>query len=464
MLTFKAVELEDRQQIEALILPRGLMNCDLSFANMYCWRATYRSEWALVEGFLVIRFRIDGGERLGYMQPIGEGDFGRIIPLLREDAHRLGEPLRLVGVTEEGWQQLAAHDGDRFATETDRAMSDYIYRAEELSRLVGKHYQPKRNHCNRFRTLYPEVRYEPLCREHFAACMELEREWCRQREGCRDAALSSERAALECALTNFEALGLRGGCLMDGERMVAFCYGSAVSEACFVIHAEKADTRYEGAFAAINRAFAEEISHAFQWINREEDLGIEGLRKAKLSYCPARLLDKYTAVELSDDARACRRLWEECFPSDERAFTDRFLLHYLREERMLRRTDEHGAIVAMVHTIPFRSAIGRIDYLYAVATDPSARGRGLASELIEEAVRRARERGAVAVALIPADEKLRAYYTVRGFEGDYPIRLHTPDRFDFGTGEAERDRAMLRWCGERQAVPEPLACFYCEHD
>lgn len=461
MLNFKAVELEDRAQIERYILPHGVMNCDLSFANMYGWRATYRSEWAVVEGFLVIRFCIDGGDRTGYMQPIGEGDFTRIVPLLCEDAHRRGEPLRLVGLTTEGWQQLNQSWKGLFAAEADRAMSDYIYRREELSRLTGKHYQPKRNHCNRFRTLYPDVRYEELGRTHFAACLELEREWCRQREGCLQGTLRSELQAMERAFAHFEELGLRGGVLMDGERMVAFTYGSAVSEHCFVIHAEKADTRYEGAFAMINRTFAERLAERFEWINREEDLGIEGLRKAKLSYCPSLLLDKYMAVELSEKAQACRRLWQEAFPSDEQAFVDRFLLHYFKEEQMLCRKAE-DAIVAMAHAIPFVTAIGRMDYLYAVATTSAMQGRGLASELIEEAVERAAQRGCAAVALIPADAHLRAYYGARGFDGDHPIRLVTRDHFDFGTGDAERDRAMIRWCGTHQELHDVLEATYYE--
>ncbi len=459
MLTFKAVELADRPIIEAFILPRGLMNCDLSFANMYCWRNTYHSHWAVVESFLVIRFSIDGGEQIGYMRPIGEGDFTPILPLLGDDAHRQGQPLRIVGLTAEEWHTLSERCPGQFAATYERATSDYIYRRNELQELVGKHYQPKRNHCNRFRALYPAVHFEGLGNRHAAACMELEREWCRQREGCKDAALRSEREALECALTHFDELGLQGGCLMDGDRMVAFTYGSAVSEECFVVHAEKADTRYEGAFATINRAFAGHLPDHFQWINREEDLGIEGLRKAKLSYCPAMLLDKYTAVELTPLQRACRTLWQRAFPEEEAAFVDRFLLRYFSEERMLyRQYDEK--VVAMAHLVPFDTPIGPIDYLFAVATDPSHRRKGLASELIEEAFRRATQQGRSALVLIPADEQLRAYYAARGFEGDFAIHLATEDRFDFGTGEAARDRAMIRWCGEKRRIEQPLEAVY----
>ena len=87
MIEFKPVRLEDRAVIERYTMPSGICNCDLAFANMYCWQAVFHSAWAEIGGFLVIRFQIDGGERIGYMQPVGEGDFGPILPLLREDAH-----------------------------------------------------------------------------------------------------------------------------------------------------------------------------------------------------------------------------------------------------------------------------------------------------------------------------------------------------------------------------------------
>ena len=103
MIEFKPVRLEDKQTIERYTMPSGIYNCDLAFANMYCWQAMYHSAWAVIDGFLVIRFQIGGGEKIGYMQPVGEGDFARIIPALREDAHAHGQRLRIIGPTA-GWK------------------------------------------------------------------------------------------------------------------------------------------------------------------------------------------------------------------------------------------------------------------------------------------------------------------------------------------------------------------------
>lgn len=460
LLPFKPVELGDRAAIERRTVPSGLTNCDLAFANMYCWQESYRSEWCEVDGLLVIRFRIDGGERIGYMQPVGTGDFTRILPLLEADAAAHDQPLRLIGLTDEA--AAALPDDGRFVRYADRDFADYLYRREELCRLGGRHYQPKRNHINRFLAAWPDYRYEPLTERHFAACLELDERWCHRHEGADDeAAVLAERRAIRRAFAAFDALGLRGGCLFAEERLVAFTYGSAINPETFDIHVEKADTRYEGAFAMINRLFAEQLPDTVRFINREEDLGIEGLRRAKLSYYPALLPDKVRALRLGAGEQACKRLWESCFPEDDPLFVDRFLLgHYLRRRMLAARSGE--TIVSMLHRIPFDSEAGRMSYLYAVATDPAHRGRGHASRLVEEAVRAALAEGDAALFLIAADEGLRAFYRRFGFEGDIPVRFHTPDGFDFGTGDPTRDRAMLLRLDPSIPLPERLDCHLTE--
>ena len=142
MIEFKPVRLEDRAVIERYTMPSGICNCDLAFANMYCWQAVFHSAWAEIGGFLVIRFQIDGGERIGYMQPVGEGNFGPIIPVLREDAHAHGQRLRIIGLTDEGRDTIRRVHPCHFAFESDRALEDYVYNADDLRNLTGRRYQP----------------------------------------------------------------------------------------------------------------------------------------------------------------------------------------------------------------------------------------------------------------------------------------------------------------------------------
>lgn len=457
MISFRPIALTDRARIEHYTMERGLYNCDLSFANIYCWRAFYDTAWAEVDGFLVLRFQIDGGSKTGYMQPIGEGDLTGVIDRLRTDAAERGEPLRLVGLTEEVKQFLEEHYPDCFAFDDNRATRDYIYRREDLSRLQGKNYQPKRNHINRFLNGYPAYRYEPLTHDHIAECLRLEQEWCRHRNGCTEGGLSEERQAMHEAFAHFEELGLEGGCIYVEDRLVAFTYGSALNNHTFDIHVEKADTRYEGAFTIINRLFAERLDERFTLLNREEDLGLEGLRKAKLSYYPAFLQVKYRAEELDAQQQACRRLWLEAFPEDGTQFIDQFLIRHYRAEQMLTiDCDDHT--VAMLHTIPFTTALGPMRYIYGVATEPAYRGRGYASELIHRAIAEARTAGDKGLFLIPGSGSLRNFYAREGFVGAVPTRFFTGDDFDFGTGVTERDLAMLLPFEELDCQPEALLC------
>lgn len=459
MIEFRPVRLEDRATIERFTMSSDITNCDLSFANMFCWQEVYHSAWAIVDGFLVIRFHIDGGDRLGYMQPVGEGDCARIIPALREDAHAHGQRLRIIGLTDRGREMIRQMHIGQFAFESDRALEDYVYAADDLRNLPGRRYQPKRNHINRFMAEYPDYRYEELTPDRFDECMQLEREWRRNHEG-HTSELCAEQRAMQRAFAHFAELGMTGGCIYVGERMVAFTYGSAVNDHTFDTHVEKADTDYDGAFTVINCLFARHLPERFTLINREEDLGIEGLRRAKLSYHPAVIQHKFTAIHLHPDELACKELWQTCF-GDEEQFIDSFLIRYYSRRRMLS-IERDGRMAAMLHLLPFESELGRTTYIYGVATAPEYRGRGLATELMREAMRLAGERSDDALFLIPTpgEEWLRDFYGGFGLEGRIPVEFVTRDGFDFGTGHAADDVAMLWLRDPARPRPERLRCTW----
>ena len=390
MIEFKPVRLEDKQTIERYTMPSGIYNCDLAFANMYCWQAMYRSAWAEIDGFLVIRFQIGGGEKIGYMQPVGEGDFARIIPALREDAHAHGQRLRIIGLTDEGREMVRNMHAGLFAFESDRGMEDYVYNADDLRNLTGRRYQPKRNHINRFMAEYPDFRYEQLTRERFGECMQLEREWRRAHEG-HTSELCAEQRAMQRAFEHFEELEMIGGCIYVGDKLIAFTYGSAVNDHTFDTHVEKADTDYDGAFTIINKLFAQHLPARFTMINREEDLGIDGLRQSKLSYHPAVIQHKYAAIHLHPDEIACKELWTAAFGDDEQ-FVDSFLMRYYSRRRMLTAECE-GRTAAMLHMLPFESELGRSTYIYDSARIPP-QGTGRQADTRSDAAhRRAGRRG-----------------------------------------------------------------------
>ncbi|MEG2365587.1 MAG: GNAT family N-acetyltransferase [Alistipes sp.] len=457
MIEFKPVRLEDKATIERYTLHSEICNCDLAFANMFCWQFMYHSAWAEIDGFLVIRFQMGGGEKIGYMQPVGEGDFSAIIPTLHADAEAHGQRLRLIGLTDEANDQIRRNHTGLFASESDRDLEDYLYHADDLRQLTGRHYQAKRNHINRFTIEYPDYRYEILTRDRFNECMQLERQWRQAQHDGHTSELCAEQRAMQRAFENFETLGLIGGCIYVADKLIAFTFGSAVNNHTFDTHVEKADTDYDGAFTIINKLFAEHLPPHFTLINREEDLGIDGLRHSKLSYRPAFLQHKYTTTRLFDDERAVKALWLEAFGDDE-AFIDSFLIRYYNRHHALT-TQQGSTLTAMLHLIPFESELGRTTYVYGVATATAFRHHGLASELLRKAETLCRERGDAALLLIADGEELRNFYEPLGYGGDTPVEFTTPDHFDFGTGTPSHDRAML--LPLRDALPATPTTLHC---
>jgi hypothetical protein len=297
MIRFKPIGIEDRGIVTSFTYPGHYLNCDFSFANMCSWRFLYKSEYAVADGFLLIRFLAGGngeGQR-AYMPPVGHGDLERAVGLLEEDARAGGYPLRIHGVTPDAKHELESVMPGEFTYTPVPDFFDYVYLREDLARLTGKKYQAKRNHVNKFRREY-RYEYIPVTPDVVPLCMELERKWFqanRTEEDVED--LRYENRSMAFALKHYHELGLLGGAIATGGEIVAFTYGSPVSHRAFGVHVEKADVRYEGVFSLINQEFALHIPEQYIFVNREEDLGIPGLRQAKQSYHPAILLEKNTA-------------------------------------------------------------------------------------------------------------------------------------------------------------------------
>ena len=294
-LVFKPISIDDKKLITSFTWQSNNQNCDFSFANMCSWRFLYDSEFAVVDNMLLIRFYIEGG-RVAYMMPVGEGDLKKAILLLENDSLSKGHPLCLLGITPGSITSLdRLFPGDfRFIPERD--YFDYIYLRDDLVRLQGKRYQPKRNHINRFKSEY-EFIYKPITSDILSDCLALESEWCMQNNCQENEALQDERQSLAYALLHFDQLGLTGGAIWIDEQIVAFSFGMPINHNTFGVHVEKANTSFDSIYAVINQQFASHIPEQYVYVNREEDLGIPGLRKAKLSYYPAILLEKNAAIK-----------------------------------------------------------------------------------------------------------------------------------------------------------------------
>ena len=296
MIPFHAISIQDKAMVQSYTLVSERRNCDLSFTNLYSWRFLYHTQVTEMGGFLLIKFQVDG--HTAYMMPVGDGDLYSVLRAMKEDAKAGGEIFRLQGVCSHMRADLEEAAPDCFAFTADRDFYDYIYLRTDLATLKGKKYQPKRNHINKFLRTCPDYEYRELISELVPECLQLAERWCRQNEttDAERCELEDELRSLTDALHHFEELELQGGVLHVDGRIVAFTFGAPVNGNTFDVCVEKADVEVEGAYAMINHEFARHIPEQYVYINREEDLGLEGLRKAKLSYYPEILLEKWTAI------------------------------------------------------------------------------------------------------------------------------------------------------------------------
>lgn len=293
MIDFKDITLADKDLITSYTMNSSRRNCDLSFSNLCSWRFLYNTKFAIVDNFLVFKFWAE--DKLAYMMPVGTGNPKDVLQKLINDATEENQPFCILGVCTGMRNELEYTMPEQFQFTADRDYADYIYLRSDLATLKGKKFQAKRNHINRFRNSYPNYEYTPITPDRIKECMELEAEWCKVNNCDQQEGTGNERRALIYALHNFEALGLTGGILHVDGKIVAFTFGMPINKDTFGVHVEKADTSIDGAYAMINYEFSSRIPEQYTYINREEDLGIEGLRKAKLSYQPTIILEKYMA-------------------------------------------------------------------------------------------------------------------------------------------------------------------------
>jgi Uncharacterized conserved protein len=291
MIDFRPVTIDDRSTIQPFFDKSIYQNCDFSFSNIFSWSHFYNTTFALCEGFLFIRFQ-PGNDRPGYLFPLGEGGLMQALEILMEDARERNDEFFVYGITAKMFQEIETIFPGRFTFRKSRAWYEYIYSSEDLIHLTGKKFQSKRNHINKFKRVY-EWEYLPISRDIIPDCLKLYDRWCEENGGCNsEEMLIEERIAVQKAFENFEELELKGGALRVNGEILAFSYGQALGSDTFGIHSEKSLYEIDGGFAMINQQFAAHNASAYPYINREEDLGLKSLRKAKMSYHPVILLEK----------------------------------------------------------------------------------------------------------------------------------------------------------------------------
>ncbi|GHT14781.1 hypothetical protein AGMMS4956_13260 [Bacteroidia bacterium] len=288
MIELRNIELSDKKWIEELFAYSNFRGCEYSFGNNYVWQQVYEAKIARYKDFYISH------SRYGYCFPAGRGDIYEVTELLREHAAAQGEAFVYSTMDKASMEKIVQLYGDRAQITTDRDVYDYVYEYNKLASLAGKKLQPKRNHLHRFQT--NDYRYEPITTDNIAECLQMLQTWHNENDAANIETKNQEVSAVTCGLTHFFELGFIGGLLRVNGQVQAFSYGERLNSDTFVVHAEKALKRHDGVYTAMNYELVNHVCSGYAYINREEDMGVENLRKSKMSYHPAFLVEKFSAI------------------------------------------------------------------------------------------------------------------------------------------------------------------------
>ena len=294
MLSFRPITLNDRDWINAYLRTKNYYNAKYSFAYNWIYAAIYPTFCCEEDGFLYLKYFFNGlSSPPVYLCPVGDGDLPEAVRKLMHHCQTKLIPFHLFGISISD-QAVLAKAFPQLIFKTFRDIYDYIYSREALANLAGKKYHGKRNHIARFKDAQWE--YRPMTSADVPECVRMHRQWEeQQRQFYDDSMLEDNRGTLR-ALRDFDALELHGGLLYREGRLVAYTIGEPLTTDTFVVHFEKAFPDVQGAYPTINQEFVLHDMADFVYVNREEDTGDEGLRKAKLSYRPEIILQDYEAT------------------------------------------------------------------------------------------------------------------------------------------------------------------------
>lgn len=297
MLNFRSICAEDKSVFDRYRCSDITDASEGAFATVFIWDEYYHLKIADNGEFLFLRFEIDG-KMPSYLFPIGSGDLTAAINELDEYSKSRGESLIFKLVTEENAKKLEEAFRGRFNFIYDRDCADYMYSAESLRTLSGKKLHAKRNHLNYFAENY-DYSFEWV--DNPKTLEECAREAYRLVEGKTHNLNPFELGAMKKYFENYFNFNQTGALLRVGGKIAAMTFGEKLTENTALVQIELADEEFRGAYQMINKLFCEKAFADCEFVNREEDMGIDGLRKAKESYRPVRLVDKYTVTEKENE-------------------------------------------------------------------------------------------------------------------------------------------------------------------
>lgn len=295
MLRWKKPEISDGEWIRNIVASEDMMGSDVSFANIFLLRDKYNIEITDYKGAFIRKYN-GTGTRCGYTFPLGKADCKKALLAIEKDAIERGENLQFAFLTEEQKQALEKYMPGQFVFESDEGDSDYIYLRQELADLSGKAFHKKKNHVSKFIRTYDDWEYQELGECNWEKAERVADRWYYDHIDQKDESQRIEYRGIKEALYYFEQLNLIGGIVYANGKPCAMTIASKINPEVIDVHFEKSIGEFalNGGYAVINNMFAKNV-RGIKWLNREEDINIEGLRRAKMSYRPKTLLKKYHA-------------------------------------------------------------------------------------------------------------------------------------------------------------------------
>lgn len=281
---FSELEIGDAALFNRVFKDNPPIISEFTFTNLYSWRRAYGLRVSLFDGLIILCSESEGRKR--FFNPIGRGNVKAAIEKILKDSG--GIFFRLSEET----MALFAKD-NRFTITPDRDNQDYLYNVPELINLPGKKYDGKRNLIKKFKSSHA-CEYITLNAENAASCLDFEEAWCSFKNCDKVEGLSQEKRAIKDMVENFSLFGLIAGAILMNGVIRAVAIAQKLNPDTIVLHILKADPNISGLYQTILQEFVSRLGDGFRYLNMEQDLGIEGLRKAKLSYHPCSMINKYT--------------------------------------------------------------------------------------------------------------------------------------------------------------------------
>lgn len=442
MIKYKAIGFEDLDIFRPHLRWEDVQGCEWSCVNLLTWNR-FGLEYAIVKGYLVLRFIYDGqythtmplppapeGVEHPRLSESGDGCLECVVRALRDECFAHHQPFSITNVNQQGIDFLQrVFPGEFEFSGPMPERYDYICLREKIIALEGKEMRPKRQHLYQFPRFYPNHEYRPLEPGLFPECLQLLQQWSDNAEaiGHLQGADSKvmERESISQVFNNWERFGAIGGAMFVDGKMVAFTYGVPINGNTFDLCVEKGDIAYKGVYTVVRHEFMQQIPEQYTYINLEEDLGLPGLRRAKSSYHPAYQIQKdraisYPELSATQEQFRCegvRLLMQTVFNDSDKAL-DIFFSHMYTPSGNYCRIED-GQVVSAAQALPYsvnyHGQHADAVYLYAVGTLPQFRGQGMVSRLFKYMHRGLLCQGKVFSSLLIEQPGLQEMYEKLGY-------------------------------------------------